>query len=74
MRWPTMRRTFAIVVALVAVLAAQPVHAFFHFARIAEINAQGGGSAAVQYVEIEMEAAVADLHHELDPRRLRLRR
>jgi len=48
------RRTFAVVAALAAAILAPPAHALFHAAQIAELNAQGGGSAAVQYVEIEM--------------------
>ena len=43
-------------VAVAALLAsAGPAHALFHFAHIAELNANGGGSSGEQYVEIEMD-------------------
>jgi hypothetical protein len=36
-------------------VSAGPAHALFHFAHIAEINANGGGNSGEQYVEIVME-------------------
>ena len=39
-----------------ALAAAEPAHALFHLAHIAEVNAKAGSDANDQYVEIEMEA------------------
>ena len=48
-------RRLAFIVSLAVALGASDARALFHFAHIAEVNAQGGGDSNVQYVEIVMD-------------------